>query len=62
MTEQPDATAYLAAVVARYQPILDALPKQETTPGATDWLVAEMNEWAPYRAEANARLLGDDAR
>ena len=50
----------LAKTARRMAAVLQRLPKQEDDPGAMDDLVQELDELAPARQRANAKLLGDD--
>lgn len=63
VTSEERVAAYgaeMEAAIARYRDIAASLPPAEDTPGSMEQLVAEMDDWAPYRRAANEELLGDE--
>lgn len=56
-----DDTAYLAAVRARFGPVLTEMGEQDDEPGGIEDLAAEMAEWAYPRKRATTEMLGPES-
>jgi hypothetical protein len=53
--------AEMEAVIARYQRVANQLLRPDHTEDDLSWLVAELDDWAPYRRAATSAMLdGED--